>query len=159
MWITHTNAENDMHYSLDPSHAEDLEINSPSRTVRTRLYFTSESHLHTLLNVLRYPTGGIESAISEEGQRILESVSELGYLTQVIIRMFEMETGNLEPLYRCEISFSPGAVNEPVNDKSSDVCPYVVISSSVTFENMIKILDCGINMRRESVDFTVGVDP
>mmetsp|Transcript_1652 Transcript_1652/g.5786 ORF Transcript_1652/g.5786 Transcript_1652/m.5786 type:complete len:1264 (+) Transcript_1652:193-3984(+) len=29
------------------------EINSPSRHVRSRLYFTSESHIHSLMNVLR----------------------------------------------------------------------------------------------------------
>ena len=30
----------------------------PGRHVKTRLYFTSESHLHALINVLRYATRG-----------------------------------------------------------------------------------------------------
>lgn len=30
---------------------------SPGRHVRTRLYFTSESHVHSLLNIFRY--GGL----------------------------------------------------------------------------------------------------
>ena len=30
------------------------EVNSPHRHVRTRIYFTSESHIHSLLSVLRY---------------------------------------------------------------------------------------------------------
>jgi hypothetical protein len=29
------------------------DINSPLRHVRTRIYFTSESHIHSLINVLR----------------------------------------------------------------------------------------------------------
>ena len=32
-------------------------VSSPGRHVRTRLYFTSESHIHSLLTVLRY--GGL----------------------------------------------------------------------------------------------------
>ena len=30
------------------------DINSPLRHVRTRIYFTSESHMHSLINVLRF---------------------------------------------------------------------------------------------------------
>lgn len=143
--VTHSKAESDLHYSLDHTHAEDLEINSLGRNVRTRLYFTSESHLHTLLNVLRYSKNG-ESVISEEGKQILESVPELSYLTQIIIRLFETENGTGEPSFRCEISFSPGAVNDPLVDKSSELSPYVTISSAVTFELMISILDAGIEI-------------
>ena len=39
-------------HRLCPTYATD--INSPLRHVRTRIYFTSESHVHSLLNVLRY---------------------------------------------------------------------------------------------------------
>lgn len=37
---------------LCPTYASD--INSPLRHVRTRIYFTSESHIHSLVNVLRF---------------------------------------------------------------------------------------------------------
>ena len=39
-------------HRLCPTYATD--INSPLRHVRTRIYFTSESHVHSLINVLRY---------------------------------------------------------------------------------------------------------
>lgn len=39
-------------HRLCPTYAKD--INSPLRHVRTRIYFTSESHVHSLINVLRF---------------------------------------------------------------------------------------------------------
>ena len=39
-------------HRLCPTYAHD--INSPLRHVRTRIYFTSESHVHSLINVRRY---------------------------------------------------------------------------------------------------------
>ncbi len=39
-------------HRLCPAYAQD--INSPLRHVRTRIYFTSESHMHSLINVLRF---------------------------------------------------------------------------------------------------------
>ncbi len=38
-------------HRLCPTYASD--INSPLRHVRTRIYYTSESHIHSLVNVLR----------------------------------------------------------------------------------------------------------
>lgn len=74
--------------------------------MRTRLYFTSESHLHTLLNVLRYPSDGKACAFSPEGLKLLDETQELSYLTQVIIRLFE---DRIDPSkFRCEILLSPG---------------------------------------------------
>ena len=58
-------------------------VATPGRVVRTRLYFTSESHLQTLLNVLRFPLPGAPSVITSEGARQLAETPELCYLTQV----------------------------------------------------------------------------
>ena len=47
-------------HRLCPTYAQD--INSPLRHVRTRIYFTSESHVHSLINVLRYCQLGTSAA-------------------------------------------------------------------------------------------------
>ncbi|KAG2442512.1 hypothetical protein HXX76_002598 [Chlamydomonas incerta] len=53
-------AETETIHRLCPTYASD--INSPLRHVRTRIYFTSESHMHSLVNVLRWCHEGPEAA-------------------------------------------------------------------------------------------------
>jgi hypothetical protein len=129
----------DVHFALDHSHAADLMINSLERSVRTRLYFTSESHLHTLLNVLRYPGNDAKQIISGDVTNALESVAELSYMTQIVIRLFETEVFGTGPTYRCEISFSPGAVNEPVTDKSATLAPYMTLTKSIPGQDLVRL--------------------
>jgi len=43
-------------------------VHSPFRHVRTRLYFTSESHLHSLLNVLQYAHLDAERQVQDRGR-------------------------------------------------------------------------------------------
>ncbi len=91
-------------------------VSSPGRHVRTRLYFTSESHLHSLLTVLRfgglvevclldtkiniyenihrYLQKGGEGA-DEQWRRAMEyvsQISELNYMSQVVIMLYEDQT-------------------------------------------------------------------
>ena len=86
---------------------------------------------------------------------ILEAIPELSYLTQVIIRLFEIETGSSDspPMFRCEISFSAGATNDPILDKSSEISPYVTLNNHVSFEDMMRILESGIEMSRQNYCF------
>jgi hypothetical protein len=94
-----------MLFKLDHSHAEHLQINSLGRIVRTRLYFTSESHIHTILNVLRYSTTSCSVGIDAMEQ--LEKITDVSYLSQIVIRLFE---NRYEPgKFSCELSFSPGS--------------------------------------------------
>ena len=86
MIIARTDNKVDMRYMINMDYAADLPINTLGRRVRTRLYFTSESHLHTLLNVLRFSDA---SLLSSRGKEIISMAPELCYLTQVVIRLFE----------------------------------------------------------------------
>merc|ERR1719401_1506797 len=106
----------DMRYLLNMDYSSDLPINSMGRRVRSRLYFTSESHLHSLINVLRFPSI-IPSPLSLKGLEILANASELCYLTQVVMRLFEdTQKPSEDPRrFRVEILFSPGATATPLH--------------------------------------------
>ncbi|OQR74506.1 inositol hexakisphosphate and diphosphoinositol-pentakisphosphate kinase-like [Tropilaelaps mercedesae] len=89
-------------------------VSSPGRHVRTRLYFTSESHIHSLLTVLRYG-GLVDSGQDEQWRRALSyisEVSELNYMTQIVIMLYEDETKDVlsEERFHVELHFSPGAM-------------------------------------------------
>lgn len=107
--IARTDNQVDMRYLINMDYSADLPINSMGRRVRSRLYFTSESHLHSMLNVLRFPSI-VPSPLSLKGQEILANASELCYLTQVVMRLFEdTQKPSEDPRrFRVEILFSPG---------------------------------------------------
>jgi inositol-hexakisphosphate/diphosphoinositol-pentakisphosphate 1-kinase len=138
--VAMSGSQNDMAYQLDHTHGDDLRIRTLGRRVRTRLYFTSESHLYTLLNVLLFPSDGVPPVISPDGLDILDMTSELGYLTQISIRLFDIQTkedGDPEK-FKCEISFSPGAASDPCTDKSSTVIKAVTLTKSINCEDVIR---------------------
>ncbi|KAG2489657.1 hypothetical protein HYH03_011935 [Edaphochlamys debaryana] len=58
-------AETETIHRLCPTYASD--INSPLRHVRTRIYYTSESHMHSLVNCLRWCHLGVEAAEADCG--------------------------------------------------------------------------------------------
>ena len=87
-------------------------VSSPNRHVRTRLYFTSESHVHSLLTVLRY--GNLLNAVSDEQWRrameYISIVNELNYMSQIVIMLYEDPTkeSTSEDRFHVELHFSPG---------------------------------------------------
>ncbi|XP_047671553.1 inositol hexakisphosphate and diphosphoinositol-pentakisphosphate kinase 2 isoform X4 [Tachysurus fulvidraco] len=85
---------------------------SPGRRVRTRLYFTSESHVHSLLTIFRY--GGLLDEDNDQQWKramdYLSAVPELNYMTQIVIMLYE--DNNKDPTseerFHVELHFSPG---------------------------------------------------
>ncbi|XP_063595392.1 inositol hexakisphosphate and diphosphoinositol-pentakisphosphate kinase-like [Penaeus indicus] len=96
-------------------------VSSPGRHVRTRLYFTSESHIHSLLTVLRFG-GLIDTMKDEQWHRAMDyvgAVSELNYLSQIVIMLYEDPTKDptsgdrddsqvMGERFHVELHFSPG---------------------------------------------------
>ncbi|XP_078070833.1 inositol hexakisphosphate and diphosphoinositol-pentakisphosphate kinase 2 isoform X3 [Mustelus asterias] len=86
---------------------------SPERHVRTRLYFTSESHVHSLLSILRY--GALCNEVKDEqwkrAMSYLNYTSELNYMTQIVIMLYEdpNKDPSSEERFHVELHFSPGA--------------------------------------------------
>ncbi|CAL0321760.1 unnamed protein product [Lupinus luteus] len=100
-------------YRLDPKYAN---VKTPERHVRTRLYFTSESHIHSLMNVFRYcnldeSLQGEESLVCHNALERLCKTRELDYMSYIVLRMFENTEVALEDpkRFRIELTFSCGA--------------------------------------------------
>ncbi|XP_067236318.1 inositol hexakisphosphate and diphosphoinositol-pentakisphosphate kinase 1 isoform X10 [Chanodichthys erythropterus] len=87
-------------------------VMSPGRHVRTRLYFTSESHVHSLLSIFRY--GGLLDDQKDEQWKqamdYLSAVTELNYMTQIVIMLYEdnNKDPSSEERFHVELHFSPG---------------------------------------------------
>ncbi|XP_016518868.1 inositol hexakisphosphate and diphosphoinositol-pentakisphosphate kinase 2-like isoform X15 [Poecilia formosa] len=87
-------------------------IMSPGRHVRTRLYFTSESHVHSLLSIFRYG-GLLDEEKDQQWKRAMDylnEVSELNYMTQIVIMLYEDNNKDIssEERFHVELHFSPG---------------------------------------------------
>ncbi|KAG7609247.1 Histidine phosphatase superfamily [Arabidopsis suecica] len=111
-------------YRLDPKYAN---VMTPERHVRTRLYFTSESHIHSLMNVLRYcnldeSLQGEESLVCQSALDRLCKTKELDYMSYVVLRLFENTEISLDDpkRFRVELTFSRGADLSPLEKKDEE---------------------------------------
>mmetsp|Transcript_4869 Transcript_4869/g.12791 ORF Transcript_4869/g.12791 Transcript_4869/m.12791 type:complete len:179 (-) Transcript_4869:1308-1844(-) len=97
--IARIDNKTDMRYMINMDYSADLPINTMGRRIRTRLYFTSESHLHTMINVLRFAgEEDIRSPVSDEGADIINNTRELCYLTQIVFRLFEDTSRSMDDM-------------------------------------------------------------
>mmetsp|Transcript_36118 Transcript_36118/g.91148 ORF Transcript_36118/g.91148 Transcript_36118/m.91148 type:complete len:1152 (-) Transcript_36118:379-3834(-) len=111
-----TDGEQDTLHRLCPAYASD--VNSPLRHVRTRIYFTSESHIHSLVNVLRFCHLGRSEEnpiIGEKGEDVLAAALEKDYLTQIVFQLYENKRVPVDDpkRFRVELSFSDGSAISP----------------------------------------------
>jgi hypothetical protein len=128
-----------MRYLINMDYSFDLNINTMGRRIRTRLYFSSESHLHTILNVRRFTkSADNRSLLSDEGKALLNATPELCYLTQFVMRVFEDSRRDMSDpkRFRVEMLFSPGATATPFHvnelDRDADASRF----DTAPFENI-----------------------
>jgi len=181
--VARTDNNTDMRYLINMDYSFDLNINTMGRRIRTRMYFTSESHLHTMLNILRFDRGDHgKSLLSEHGRAILNATPELCYLTQIVMRVFEDNRRDFNDprRFRVELLFSPGATATPFQlnelDRQADssrfnTAPLQRIGrDDLTCEDVEKFFDNAITLGQsdeksydvassaQSVDFIKGKD-
>ncbi|XP_061831106.1 inositol hexakisphosphate and diphosphoinositol-pentakisphosphate kinase 2 isoform X7 [Nerophis lumbriciformis] len=164
-------------------------VMSPGRHVRTRLYFTSESHVHSLLSLFRYgglldvsvPTlaelfnlSGIRLKLSlyvlyvlqeEKDQQwnramdYLSAVSELNYMTQIVIMLYEDNNKDLtsEERFHVELHFSPGVKGVEEEENAPTGFGFRPASAEVVRQNGQKQTDPGSleDLSRDETDRAV----
>eukprot|EP00802_Teleaulax_amphioxeia_P000868 Tamp_00869.p1 GENE.Tamp_00869~~Tamp_00869.p1 ORF type:complete len:472 (+),score=150.05 Tamp_00869:2456-3871(+) len=94
-------------------------------SIKTRLYFTSESHLHTVISALRFINvqgiagdGGKAKKSKEifdsDEQNAIENIPEFDYLTQIVFKVFEDTSAKLHSPQRfcVQIGLSPGVAGD-----------------------------------------------
>ncbi|XP_065883537.1 inositol hexakisphosphate and diphosphoinositol-pentakisphosphate kinase 2-like isoform X2 [Dysidea avara] len=110
--ITHTvsNIGTDIMHQLDPKYSSG--VVTPKRHVRTRLYFTSESNIHAMVNMLRFGSlSHLDHPEWKDAKKLLDSAPELNYMTQIVFLLFENSRAPVdsEERYKVEVHYSPGA--------------------------------------------------
>ena len=88
-------------------------VKSSWRHIRTRLYFTSASHMYTLLNMLKL---GVNSFLLDEDDKALrkklDDILRLDFMSNFVFRLFEDLSGKEGDLsrFKLEIMVNRGAV-------------------------------------------------
>jgi len=113
--------------------------------VRSRIYSTSASTMHTLYNILLHGDQICEStSIVDTAQKdSLDFVSDLGYLFHFVIRCYEPPPSDSGPAaddlskYRVEICVSPG-IFFPTPDESDERSPTPLDAFKIQGKNITK---------------------
>ncbi|XP_070689865.1 inositol hexakisphosphate and diphosphoinositol-pentakisphosphate kinase 2 isoform X2 [Pempheris klunzingeri] len=136
-------------------------VMSPGRHVRTRLYFTSESHVHSLLSIFRYG-GLLDEENDQQWKRAMDylsAVSELNYMTQIVIMLYEDNNKDLtsEERFHVELHFSPGVKGVEEEENAPTGFGFRPASAEVARQNGQKQADPGSleDLTRDETDRAV----
>ena len=121
------------------------DINKNDKLVKTRLYFTSQSHLYTLFNTIIY---GLNSFLVDGQNKENEvwKIFDLDYCSHIIFLLFEnpnMKEKD-EKKYRIEIIISSGADKDAKlanYEHMLSVNPWIVLNDHLNINDIMKYFD------------------
>ena len=130
-------------FGLDEEKLDEGQIKSAWRHVKTKIYFTSQSHLYSLLNTLIY---SMNSFLVDEGKEKINpiwNVFDLDYCSHIVFRLFENYNvpKDSKERYRIEIIMSPGAdkdVTKCDNTHLVSLDPWIILNDHLTLPDIQK---------------------
>ena len=125
------------------------EINPNNKSVKTRFYFTSQSHLYALFNTIVYGLNSILVDDKNDNNQIWK-IFDLDYCSHIVFRLFENFNvkENDEKRYRIEIIISSGANKDPKlsdNEHMLSVNPWIVVNDHLTMDEINKYFNYTLN--------------
>ena len=132
------------YFGLDEEKLDKGEIKSAWRHVKTKIYFTSQSHLYSLLNTLIYSMKSflVDNGKENEVNKIW-NVFDLDYCSHIVFRLFENYNVDKKSKerYRIEIIVSPGAnkdLSKCDNTHLINLEPWIILNDHLTLEDIQK---------------------
>ena len=130
------------YFGLDEKKLDKGEIKSAWRHVKTKIYFTSQSHLYSLLNTIIYSMNSflVDNDEKNEANKIW-SVFDLDYCSHIVFRLFENYNVDKKSKerYRIEIIVSPGAdkdVTKCDNTHLVSLEPWIILNDHLTLNDI-----------------------
>ena len=132
------------YFGLDEKKLDKGEIKSAWRHVKTRIYFTSQSHLYSLLNTLIYSMSSF--LVDDQRDNKLNeiwNVFDLDYCSHIVFRLFENYNVDKDSKerYRVEIIVSPGATNDTTKFDDTHLVslnPWIILNDHLTLSDIQK---------------------
>lgn len=159
---------------LDQEHFVDEE-DFIENSIKTRLYFTSESHLHSVVNAMRYiNVAGVAGQgrsnskrrfapelFAPEEHRIFDRMPEFDYLTQIVFKVYEDAKASTHDANRffVKIGISPGVTGNAMEEGKQHLdCQSLIWfplnNRRITYQHFVKALkNISEHVERQRSDF------
>ena len=137
------------YFGLDADKLDKSEIKSVWRHIKTRFYFTSQSHLYSLLNTLIY---SMNSFLVDNGKNLnpIWKVFDLDYCSHIVFRLFENFNVDKKSneRFRIEIIVSAGAdkdLDKVDNAHMVSMNPWIILNDHLTLADFRKYFNFILN--------------